>query len=131
MTFASYANRLTKHFNQYLGRGVEPKATGTIDLTSKIPVLSFLGIKQHPQGNGGRKNNSAHAEEHAQANRDNRNPYLGSDGRWYYFDESGTPCEIGYVTREQAEIALNEYAKWLNSFAPMSIGGVDEGLAIS
>jgi hypothetical protein len=113
MTFESYANRLTKHFNQYLRRRVGPKATGTIDLTSKIPVLSFLGIKQHPQGNGGRKNNSAHAKEHAQANRDNLNPYQGADGKWYWMDDDGVPNDRSYVTREQAEIALTDYRLWL------------------
>ena len=40
----------------------------TIDLTPRFPRLSWLNAKTHPQGNGGRKNQSGHAEEHARAN---------------------------------------------------------------
>jgi len=133
MTFESYANRLTTHFNQLLNRVTGPRPTGTIDLTPRTPKLSFLQGKQFRQGNGGRKNRSDYNLEHTQANKDNRNPYKGDDGRWYYYDETEQSCETGYVTREQAEIALNDYVKWLNNPKeivaepmPVSIGGVPE-----
>ena len=43
----------------------------TIDLTPKTAGHAFVGLKTHPQGNGGRKNRSGYAQEHAQANIDN------------------------------------------------------------
>jgi hypothetical protein len=115
MTFESYANRLTKHFNQLLNRVTGPRPTGTIDLTPRIPKLSFLQGKQFRQGNGGLKNRSGYSLEHAQANRDNLNPYKGNDGKWYFMDDDGTPNERAFVTRDQAAIALEDYRAWLVS----------------
>jgi hypothetical protein len=50
----------------------------TIDL---IPVhpLAFIGLKMHPQGNGGRKNRSGHSTEHSEALVDNQE-WLNSIG---------------------------------------------------
>ena len=115
MTFESYANRLTKHFNQLLNRVTGPRPTGTIDLTPRTPKLSFLQGKQFRQGNGGLKNRSGYSLEHAQANRDNLNPYRGNDGKWYFMDDDGTPNERAFVTRDQAAIALEDYRAWLVS----------------
>jgi len=115
MTFESYANRLTKHFNQLLNRVTGPRPTGTIDLTPRTPKLSFLQGKQFRQGNGGLKNRSGYSLEHAQANRDNLNPYKGNDGKWYFMDDDGTPNERAFVTRDQAAIALEDYRAWLVS----------------
>jgi len=87
----------------------------TIDLTPKAPRLAWLGGKLFKSSNGGHKNRSGYSPEQSRANADDRNPYLGPDGKWYWHDEAFIPCETGYVTREQAEIALNDYAEWLNS----------------
>jgi hypothetical protein len=89
--------------------------TQTIDLTPKTPRLAWLGGKLFHSSKGGHKNASGHRTEQVAANADNKNPYLGADGRWYWYDETEQDCETGYVTREQAEIALNEYGKWLDS----------------
>ena len=94
----------------------------TIDLTPKIPRLSWLKGKMYKQANGGRKNTSGHAEEHALANADNSNPYQGTDGKWYFVEEGNHPCEVAYETRVAANIALLDYRKWLNT--PKEIGGV-------
>jgi hypothetical protein len=96
----------------------------TIDLTPRFPRLSWLNAKTHHQGNGGRKNQSGHAEEHARANTDNANPYQGPDGKWYWYDETERSSEVGYETRAAALVALNDYYKWLNT--PQEIGGVPE-----
>ena len=38
-----------------------------LDLMPRIPHLTFISGKTHPQGNGGRKNRSRHLTEHTQA----------------------------------------------------------------
>ena len=86
----------------------------TIDLTPKIPRLSWINAKTRKQANGERKNASGHAEEHARANADNSNPYQGTDGKWY-FDQTDRPCEVAYETRTAANVALLDYRKWLNT----------------
>jgi hypothetical protein len=96
----------------------------TIDLTPKIPRLSWINAKTRKQANGGRKNTSGHAEEHALANADNSNPYQGTDGKWYFVEEGNHPCEVAYETRVAANIALLDYRKWLNT--PKEIGGIPE-----
>ena len=83
----------------------------TIDLTPKTPHLAFLNGKTFKQGNGGRKNASGHRTEQIAANDDNKNPYLGADGKWFWMDDEGVPNDQSYVTREQAEIALADYGK--------------------
>ena len=100
----------------------------TIDLCLRIPRLSWLSAKTHPQGNGGRKNQSGHLQEHARANTDNANPYQGPDGKWYWYDETERSSEVGYETRAAALVALNDYCKWLNT--PKEIGGICEDLDI-
>jgi hypothetical protein len=102
----------------------------TIDLTPKTPHLAFLNGKTFKQGNGGRKNASGHRTEQIAANDDNKNPYLGADGKWFWMDDEGVPNDQSYVTREQAEIALADYREWLRTAEPMSIGGISENLAI-
>jgi hypothetical protein len=114
MTPEYEARREAKHAAQFASRVVVPEVTGTIDLTPKTLGLAFAGMRQYRQSGLQRKNRSAHAHEHEQANKDNRNPYQGEDGLWYWFDETEQPCEVGFVTRDQAEAALNDYAKWLN-----------------
>jgi len=96
----------------------------TIDLTSKIPRLSWINAKVRKQANGGGRNASGHAEEHARANADNSNPYQGTDGKWYFVEEGNHPCEVAYETRVAANIALLDYRKWLNT--PKEIGGIPE-----
>ena len=129
MTFESYANRLTKHLNQLLNKVKSvPASCGTIDLTPRVPSLSWLSGKTFRQGTGGRKNQSGHAEEHTRANIDNANPYQGPDGKWYWFDETERSSEVGYETRAAANIALMDYCKWLNT--PKEIGGICEDLDI-
>ena len=44
-----------------------PAPTNTIDLTVKIPRLSWLGGKQGKQGNGGRGSRSGHLQEFTEA----------------------------------------------------------------
>ena len=126
MTFESYANRLTKHFNQILNR--RPHSTNmdleTIDLTPRFPRLSWVNAKTRSQGNGGRSGNSGHLPEHILANADNRNPYQGPDKKWYWYDETEQACEIAYETRAAALVALDDYCKWLNT--PHEIGGISE-----
>ena len=115
MTFESYANRLTKHFNQLLNKvKAVPVSCGTIDLTPKVPRLAWLGGKMHRQANGGRSGNSGHLPEHILANTDNANPYQGPDGKWYFIEEGNHPCEVAYETWVAANIALLDYRKWLN-----------------
>jgi hypothetical protein len=121
MTPEYRARREAKHAAAFANRQVEVaagifnNATGTIDLTPRIPKLSFLQGKQFRQGNGGLKNRSGYSLEHAQANRDNLNPYKGNDGKWYFMDDDGTPNERAFVTRDQAAIALEDYRAWLVS----------------
>ena len=116
MTFASLANRMTKHFQQALTRSrLAPESVGTIDLTPRVPTLAFLNAKMRPNSQGGRKGVSGHGLEHAQANRDNLNPFKGEDGKWYWYMEDETTHEGSYVTREAAEIDLLKYAAWLNN----------------
>jgi hypothetical protein len=125
MTLASYAARLTKHFMQKMVRKTTvPVSCGTIDLTPRVPRLAWLGGKMYRQANGGRKNTSMHSPEHGLALLDNRNPYQGPDGKWYWYDETEQACEIGYETRAAALVALDDYVKWLNT--PHEIGGVPE-----
>ena len=129
MTFESYANRLTKHLNQLLNKVKSvPASCGTIDLTPRVPRLSWLSSKTFRQGNGGRKNQSGHLQEHEAANTDNANPYQAADGKWYWFDETERSSEVGYETRAAANIALLDYVKWLNT--PKEIGGICEDLDI-
>ena len=126
MTFDSYANRLTKHFNQLLNRRPHSTNMGleTIDLTLRVPRLSWVNAKTRSQGNGGRSGNSGHLQEHIAANPDNANPYQGKDGKWYFIEEGNHPCEVAYETRAAANVALLDYCKWLNT--PKEIGGVPE-----
>jgi len=127
MTFESYANRLTKHFNQLLNKvKAVPVSCGTIDLTPKVPRLAWLGGKMYKQANGGRSGNSGHLPEHILANADNRNPYQGPDGKWYWIDETERSSEVAYETRAAALVALDDYVKWLNT--PQEIGGIREDL---
>jgi len=80
------------------------------------PRLAWLGGKLFKSSSGGLKTRSRYSQEHEQALRDNRNPYLNElDGKWYWYDETEQECETGFVTRDQAEIALNDYVAWLNS----------------
>jgi|GEM_PF-6189272 hypothetical protein len=72
----------------------------------KGPRLGWLTLKSRPQANGGRKNNSGHLPEHIEANKDNANPYLGEDGKWYWHDETEQACEVAYETRAAALVAL-------------------------
>jgi hypothetical protein len=135
MTPEYKARRTDKHAAQLASK---PPVSGgfvqqTIDLTPKTPRLAWLGGKLFKSSTGNRKNAPGHSLEQAQANRDNKNPYLGADGRWYWYDETEQECETGFVTRQQAEIALNDYSAWLNSPKevvaepmPVSIGGVPE-----
>jgi hypothetical protein len=81
----------------------------------KGPRLGWLTLKSHPQANGGRKNNSGHLPEHIEANKDNANPYLGEDGKWYFYNVDEQACEVGYETRAAALVALIEYAKYLDT----------------
>jgi len=99
-----------------------PVSCGTIDLTSKVPRLAWLGGKMYKQANGGRSGNSGHLPEHILANADNRNPYQGKDGKWHWFDANEQDCEIAYETRAAALVALDDYCKWLNT--PQEIGGI-------
>jgi hypothetical protein len=116
MTPEYRARRDAKHAAQLASK---PPVSGgfvqTIDLTPKTPRLAWLGGKLLKSSRGGLKNCSGHSLEHSLGNRDNKNPYLGADGKWFWYDETEQDCETGYVTREQAEIALNDYVKWLNS----------------
>jgi hypothetical protein len=81
----------------------------TIDLTAKAPRLAWLGGKLFKSSSGGRKCRSGYSLEHSLANSDNKNPYLGADGKWFWMDDEGVPNDQSYVTREQAEIALTDY----------------------
>lgn len=138
MTFDYLAKRITKHLAQAAAK-IAPEsfpvagAPLTIDLTPKTPRLAWLGGKTFHSSTGNRKNEPGHGPEQVQAWRDNKNPYKGEDGLWYYYDETEQTCETGFVTREQAETGLNEYAAWLNNPKevvaepmPVSIGGVPE-----
>ena len=44
----------------------------TIDLTPKLPSLTFIGLKSRPQANGGNKNRSGYLQEHLAALVDNQ-----------------------------------------------------------
>jgi hypothetical protein len=132
MTPEYKARRAEKHVAQ-AAKSTGPEPEGTIDLTPRGPRLGWLAGRLFKSSRGGIKNRSGYSQEQAQANIDNKNPYLGLDGRWYWFDETEQECETGYVTREQAEIALNDYVAWLNGPKevqaepmPVSIGGVPE-----
>ncbi len=63
------ARRRAKHAAQKLNRsgGVVPEAIGTIDLTRKVPALSFIGAKQFRQSGQQRKNRSGHLTEHTES----------------------------------------------------------------
>ena len=132
MNDAYKARRAAKHKTQaILQTTVGDIDLGVIDLPPKAPSLAWLGGKTFKQGNGGRKGMSGHLTERTLANIENLNPYRGEDGKWYWMDWAGTPCEIGYVTRDQAEIALNDYVVWYKKEVtsepmPVSIGGVPE-----
>jgi len=66
MTPGYRARRETKHLaEKRLRREMNalPAPTNTIDLTVKIPRLSWLGGKSFGQGNGGRKNTPGHNTE--------------------------------------------------------------------
>ena len=127
MTLEYMARRDAKHAAQAEAK-IPPAIcvddAGTIDLTLKRPWHSWLNGKLFKSSRGGNKNRSGYGPEQAQANIDNRNPYLAPDGKWYFYDETEQSCETGYVTRQQAEIALADYVTWLNT--PKSIGGVPE-----
>ncbi len=45
----------------------EAGLAGLLDFLPKTPRLAWIGGKTFKQGNGGRKNTSAHAEEHKSA----------------------------------------------------------------
>jgi hypothetical protein len=66
------ARRTLKHAAEKYMRAVRKEGTTvpemrTIDLTVRIPRLTFISGKTHPQGNGGRKNRSGHSTEWAEA----------------------------------------------------------------
>ncbi len=137
MNAAYKARRAEKHAAQAAARIVPETfpvagAPLTIDLTPKAPRLAWLGGRLFKSSTGGRKNASGHSLEHEQANHANRNPYLNNeDGKWYWYGEdTGMACETGYVTREQAEIALNDYDKWLNN-AKEVVGEIMENSCIA
>jgi hypothetical protein len=72
MTPEYRARREAKHAAQFASKPpFSGGFVGTIDRTNKLPVLTFVGLKTHPQANYGRKNRSGHAPEHVQANADN------------------------------------------------------------
>ena len=137
MTPEYKVRRAAKHAAQADAK-IEPEtfpvagAPITIDLTPKTPRLTWLAGKLFKSSNGGLKNRSGYSPEQAMANEDNRNPYKGENGLWFWYDETERECETGFVTREQAEIALNKYCEWLNSPEevtaepmPVSIGAAD------
>jgi len=117
MTPEYRARRAAKHAAQLASKPPvsESFVQQTLDLTPKTPRLAWLGGKLFKSSSGGFKTRSRYSQEWDQAIRDNKNPYRGEDGKWYWFDETEQSCETGYVTRDQAEIALNDYAAWLNS----------------
>jgi len=106
MTFDYLAKRITKHLAQAAAKQTAGVETGTIDLTPKTPRLGWIAGKLFKSSSGGLKTRSRYSQEWNQAIQDNKNPYKGEDGRWYYYDETEQSCEAGFVTREQAEIAL-------------------------
>lgn len=71
MTSGYKERRAAKHIAQKASRVSTPDTDGVLDLTDKTPRHAFVGLKSRPQANGGRKNRSGYAEEHAQANIDN------------------------------------------------------------
>jgi hypothetical protein len=135
MTPEYKARRAAKHAAQLASK---PPVSGsfvqTIDLTPKGPWHSWFNGKLFKSSSGGLKTRSRYSQEWNQAIQDNKNPYFNKeDGKWYYYDETEQSCETGFVTREQAEIALNDYCDWLNNGPkvvaepmPVSIGGVPE-----
>jgi hypothetical protein len=121
MTPEYRARRAEKHLAQAAAKVVPEShpvhgSRMTIDLTPKTPRLAWVGGKSFKNSTGNRKNAPQHGPEQTQAWRDNKNPYLNKeDDKWYYYDETEQSCEFGFVTREQAETALNAYGEWLNS----------------
>ncbi len=74
MTPEYKARREAKHVAQAEAKPYFPLdaiARNTIDLMPKMARHAFVGLKTHPQANGGRKNRSGYAQEHKQANLDN------------------------------------------------------------
>lgn len=41
------------------------------------------------------------------------NPFQSTDGKWYWWDET-EQISYPYDTKEEATLALNRYASWLN-----------------
>ena len=73
MTPAYKARREAKHAAQAEAK-IKPVTFDFmegIDLTPRMASHAFVGLKAHPQGNGGRKNTPGHSWEHKQANLDN------------------------------------------------------------
>jgi hypothetical protein len=131
MTPEYRARRADKHAAQAAARvTVGDIDLGTVDLTPKVPRLAWVGGKTFKLSTGDHKNASGHRPEQVTANEDNKNPYLGEDGKWFWMDGEGVPNDQSYVTREQAEIALTDYREWLRTKEPMSIGGISENLGI-
>jgi len=132
MTPGYKARRAAKHAdekasnaaNRILG-GLTPLMRAVESQTQTFPRLAFLNGKQFKRSDGGRKNRPGHSFEHEQANNDNRNPYF-RDGSWFWYDE-GYQDSDPYVTRDQAEAALNEHVKWLNT--PREASNEDLGLS--
>src|SRR5208283_4977122 len=73
MTPAYKARREAKHAAQAEAK-IKPVTFDFmegIDLTPRMASHAFVGLKMHPQGNGGRKNTPGHSWEHGKANLDN------------------------------------------------------------
>jgi len=73
MTPAYKARREAKHAAQAKAK-IKPVTFDFmegIDLTPRMASHAFVGLKMHPQGNGGRNNTPGHSWEHKQANLDN------------------------------------------------------------
>lgn len=72
MTPEYKVRRDAKHAAQFASKSpVLRGVSGTIDLTPKMARHAFVGLKTHPQANGGRKNRSGYAQERKQADIDN------------------------------------------------------------
>lgn len=62
------ARREAKHVAEKAAkRGVAPVSVGTIDLTRKVPALSFIGARMYRQSGLQRKGCSGHLLEHTEA----------------------------------------------------------------
>jgi len=62
------ARRKAKHAAQQASKkAIAPVSVGTIDLTPRVPVLSFIGAKQFRQSGQQRKGRSGHLPEHTEA----------------------------------------------------------------